>query len=493
MRRAVDRFLNPTPGVWDPGPQKVAAIVTCHNYAQFLPRCLDSILSQQYSFSEIVVVDDSSTDGTKAVVEKYPSVKYVRGEWGNVCHARNAGMDATTAPLIVNVDADNWLGDQFLSILVPGMRDLDCAISYSRPLVVDDDYIPIGTQTCIQPFNYELLARDNLIDTCCLIRREAVDRVGRWVGNGKMGDWHLWLRLTRCGWKANYAGDGDWFYRDHRASMSRAEKGNDWNAHVDVMQDVMRLAVVTPFCGREWAVPYVMETYRRLDWDPQRLYLIAIDNGCDQDFSKSLRDQLFETCGHWRGVNIITTDHRSHSEVTNSEFAASAQLRMRNGFGSHMAHLYSDLAERSLGPGIDLVLTVEDDIEVITPNPLRTLLTGFRPETMCIGGLIYSRFKEAVGPIAYDIMSEHPYGHLNIQDRPNETATLRVGGLGMAFNLWRAEAWRWLMARRGSVEGQEHHDFHDCAFWANIRAAGYVPMLNWSVRTRHYSAKDIYV
>lgn len=49
----------------------ISVIVPAYNIAEFLPRCLDSILNQTYSNLEVIVISDGSTDGTDNVIKEY--------------------------------------------------------------------------------------------------------------------------------------------------------------------------------------------------------------------------------------------------------------------------------------------------------------------------------------------------------------------------------------------------------------------------------------
>ncbi len=86
----------------------VAVVVPAFNRARFLPATLDSILNQEFAPSEVVVVDDGSTDDTPAVVSAFSSrVKYVRIENSGVCRARNVGVWATSSEWLTFCDSDD--------------------------------------------------------------------------------------------------------------------------------------------------------------------------------------------------------------------------------------------------------------------------------------------------------------------------------------------------------------------------------------------------
>ncbi|MFC5269473.1 glycosyltransferase [Adhaeribacter terreus] len=87
----------------------VSVIIPCYNHAHFLHKAIESVLKQTYRNTEIVVVDDGSSDDTKAVSEKYPEVKYVYQQNQGLSAARNTGVKKSTGDLLLFLDADDWL------------------------------------------------------------------------------------------------------------------------------------------------------------------------------------------------------------------------------------------------------------------------------------------------------------------------------------------------------------------------------------------------
>jgi glycosyltransferase involved in cell wall biosynthesis len=83
-------------------PQIVSVVIPTYNYGRFIAQALRSVLAQTYSPSEIIVVDDGSTDDTAAVVAPFgEQVKYIRQENAGVCSARNRGVVESKGELIV--------------------------------------------------------------------------------------------------------------------------------------------------------------------------------------------------------------------------------------------------------------------------------------------------------------------------------------------------------------------------------------------------------
>ena len=90
----------------------LSVVIPARNEERTLPRQLDALLRQEWDNEwEVVVVDNGSTDGTAGVVERYsrahPRLRLVTETTPGACHARNAGIAATTAPLLAFCDADD--------------------------------------------------------------------------------------------------------------------------------------------------------------------------------------------------------------------------------------------------------------------------------------------------------------------------------------------------------------------------------------------------
>lgn len=84
-------------------------IIPCFNHAQYLPEAIRSVQEQTYSPTEIIVVNDGSTDGTEAVAKQFQSVKYIYQTNRGLSAARNTGIDNSSGEYLVFLDADDWL------------------------------------------------------------------------------------------------------------------------------------------------------------------------------------------------------------------------------------------------------------------------------------------------------------------------------------------------------------------------------------------------
>lgn len=91
----------------------ISVIIPAYNVAQYLDRCVQTVVNQTYKNMEIILVDDGSTDGTSELCDKWSlkdrRIKVVHKLNGGLSSARNAGMHIATGSYIGFVDSDDWI------------------------------------------------------------------------------------------------------------------------------------------------------------------------------------------------------------------------------------------------------------------------------------------------------------------------------------------------------------------------------------------------
>ena len=87
----------------------VSVVIPCYNQARFLREAIESVLAQTCGRSEIVVVNDGSTDNTVSVANAYSGVECVSHRNQGRSVARNAGLARVKSDYVVFLDADDRL------------------------------------------------------------------------------------------------------------------------------------------------------------------------------------------------------------------------------------------------------------------------------------------------------------------------------------------------------------------------------------------------
>ncbi len=89
-------------------------LVAVYNTEQYLPQCLDSLLGQTLNDIQIVCIDDASTDGSAAILDRYATVDsrievIHLAENGGQAKARNKGLMVAKGRFIAFLDSDDWM------------------------------------------------------------------------------------------------------------------------------------------------------------------------------------------------------------------------------------------------------------------------------------------------------------------------------------------------------------------------------------------------
>lgn len=99
---------------------KISIIVPVYKAEKYLPRCIDSILSQDFTDFEVLLIDDGSPDTSGKICDEYAvkdnRIRVFHKENSGVSFARNLGLDYARGEWISFIDADDFLSQGFFDI-----------------------------------------------------------------------------------------------------------------------------------------------------------------------------------------------------------------------------------------------------------------------------------------------------------------------------------------------------------------------------------------
>jgi glycosyltransferase involved in cell wall biosynthesis len=100
---------------------KFSVLISNHNYASYLPECVESVLQQTHPAAEIIVVDDGSTDDSLAVLQQrygtHPLVKVIAQPNLGQCAAMTAAVNAAQGDVFCFLDSDDRYKRHYLEKL----------------------------------------------------------------------------------------------------------------------------------------------------------------------------------------------------------------------------------------------------------------------------------------------------------------------------------------------------------------------------------------
>lgn len=123
----------------------VSVVIPNYNYERYLGTAIDSALALDWPSVEVIVVDDGSTDGSRAVIEGYGErVRAIYKDNGGQTDACNVGFAACRGELVIFLDSDDVLGPSLMRAVAevwhPGVAKVQCQMQ-----IIDAGGQPIGT------------------------------------------------------------------------------------------------------------------------------------------------------------------------------------------------------------------------------------------------------------------------------------------------------------------------------------------------------------
>ena len=127
--------------IWETLMSLISVIVPIYRVEQYLPRCVDSILCQDWKNFELILVDDGSPDRCGQICDDYAAkdsrIRVIHKKNGGLSDARNAGIDVARGDYISFVDSDDYVKPTYLSYLYFLVQSANnCKVSQANYFIV---------------------------------------------------------------------------------------------------------------------------------------------------------------------------------------------------------------------------------------------------------------------------------------------------------------------------------------------------------------------
>jgi glycosyltransferase involved in cell wall biosynthesis len=223
----------------------VSIVVTCHNLEKYIGAAIDSVLDQSYpGATEILVVDDGSTDGSAAIIRSYGNVRYLRTPRNlGVLMATVSGMREASGDLVFFLDGDDlWHPDKLRLAVARFEADCDLGLLTHDLEYIDAEGRPLAKASRpsqvmrADATNDDAMIRDGILlhsdyvwlGSAYAIRRSKIDADGfcAWAERlpdpyNTYQDWPLaFWAASRPGVRMGYLHDKLFQYRVHGANYS---------------------------------------------------------------------------------------------------------------------------------------------------------------------------------------------------------------------------------------------------------------------------------
>jgi len=193
----------------------ISIIIPYYNHATALSATLRSIAAQQGVVTEVILVDDGSTDtpAMETLQAIVPNIRVIRQQNAGAPAARNRGLREAKGSMIIFWDAD--------VVGVPTMLKQMKRVLDTQPDVdvVYSNFVFGPKQFTGQPFILEALQKRNFIHSTSLIRRSAAVAWDETLT--KLQDWDYWLSMAEQGSRGYWIDEVLFTVGQRKEGMSR--------------------------------------------------------------------------------------------------------------------------------------------------------------------------------------------------------------------------------------------------------------------------------
>ena len=169
----------------------ISVIVPIYNNEKYLKKCIESIIKQTYIDTEIILIDDGSTDGSRYICDKYAvsdnRIRVIHKQNEGLVKARKTGLSNVKGEYIAYVDGDDWIEQNML------MRLYETLIAQSVDIVMYGRFEDTGdtSREVFHGFGQGRYNKEALIDQI----------YPRMIVNGGFFEWGLFPGVWDKLWK----------------------------------------------------------------------------------------------------------------------------------------------------------------------------------------------------------------------------------------------------------------------------------------------------
>ena len=148
----------------------ISIVIPIYNAEKYLEECLNSIKNQTYKNFEVIMVNDGSKDDSETICMNFlrsdSRFRYLKKENGGVSSARNVGLDNVEGDYITFIDADDWVDENYLDLLITTVKKNHSDIvvsSYKQFNNIDVFYLRAYSLQEKYLLNFERMNRDDFL------------------------------------------------------------------------------------------------------------------------------------------------------------------------------------------------------------------------------------------------------------------------------------------------------------------------------------------
>ena len=199
----------------------VSIVFTSYNHQEFLEQALSSLISQTYANTEIIIIDDCSTDGSQEILKRYKQypniyVNLSAKNSGSYVKASNLGASFAKGDYLLFAQCDDFAEpDQIEKLMKPLLAYENVGVSFCRSNMIDENGKILGTDFDLRESSFKytfssdarasgkqmriFLSKSCVIPnlSAAIVRKKYYETAGRLSEDYLVAaDWAFWLALS---------------------------------------------------------------------------------------------------------------------------------------------------------------------------------------------------------------------------------------------------------------------------------------------------------
>ncbi len=227
----------------------ISVIVPIYNVQDYVERCVDSIINQTYTNTEIILINDGSTDKSLERIKKYSDrCIIIDKKNGGLSSARNAGIEKATGKYIVFIDSDDYIEKNAFEILIRQIEFSQsdfCCFRFKTKDKTGKCHVPWKKYQIKQYTNQSEIIKDALIGknikiSVCIkiyLRALITNNNLKFIEGTINEDAIFTAMIASCAQKVSFVNEPLYFVEQRNNSISRCYKNENITSYFNVLQN----------------------------------------------------------------------------------------------------------------------------------------------------------------------------------------------------------------------------------------------------------------
>lgn len=368
----------------------VSVVIPCHNYARYLKECVNSLYDQFFRPSQIIVIDDNSTDNINEVCSTLDGIDLYKCNFKDVHKVRKFGLEYVKERYVCFLDADDKLPKQYFKESVD-IFDSNTRIAITYPRL---EYFDGKSGTAYNTENApDTLTSDDLecrnwipagsvYRTGILRQSEAFNRGDIDPSKSWCQDWIIAREVLRSGsWIAKKM-QTPLMYRAHNLNMSSKRSESYWE-EANLENEIITMVIA--FSGRWRCWDKMLQWIKTQSWPVDKLRLMILNN------THNILTTNILGLSDWRSSIQIETCNLGYSNLKDENRVGS--LAVQDSVNMVVGQSYNIATTMSR---TEFMFFLEDDVIPHDPNCIEKLMKSIGHNVVGVSGIYPTRYDNQV-------------------------------------------------------------------------------------------------